>query len=174
MASNRHYRGEAAVHAFVSRLLLRGHNPGRPLFDEGAADDLYVSVRGRKSLVRVQVKSRKIEWHAGRNISKSITVSIPDEIVNEKSSLDLVVVCFWDEERWLIGLFDGSDIRQLLASGAGCRVPRKPPHGPEIHFRTIIDLSIERRLSFSGIDVSRNFQEKTGKWDEIFPSRFDS
>jgi hypothetical protein len=174
MASSRHYRGEAAVHAFVSRLLLRGHNPGRPLFDEGAADDLYVSVRGRKAVVRVQVKSRKIEWHTGRDISKSITVSIPDEIVDEESSLDLVVVCFWDEERWLIGLFDGSDIRRLLTSGVGCRVSRKHPHGPEIHFRTIIDLRAQRRLTFSGMDVSRHFLEKEGKWDELFPSRFDS
>lgn len=173
MASSRHYRGEAAVHAFVSRLLLRGHNPGRPLFDEGAADDLYVSIRGRKSLFRIQVKSRKIDWHPDGDISYSIKFSMPDEIIHEDSSLDLVAVCFWDQEKWLIGIFDGEDVRMLLSAGVGSRVKRKPPHGPEIHFRSIIDLRHERRVSFSSIDVSHNFRETGGRWDELFPSRFE-
>lgn len=173
MASSRHYRGEAAVHAFVSRLLLRGHNPGRPLFDEGAADDLYVSIRGRKDILRIQVKSRKIEWRVGSVISSSTKFSIPDEIIDDDSSLDVVVICFWDDERWLIGVFDGPDIRSLLSTGAGCRLKRKPPHGPEIHFRAIIDLRNGREVRFSGEDVSRNFRETGGRWDELFPARID-
>ncbi len=173
MASSRHYRGEAAVHAFVSRLLLRGHNPGRPLFDEGAADDLYVSIRGRKAVFRIQVKSRKIDWHTGGVISSSIKFSVPDEIIDDDSSLDLVAVCFWDEARWLIGIFDGSDFRRLLSAGVGSRLKRKPPHGPEIHFRAIIDLRKECRVTFSGEDVSYNFKERGGRWDELFPSRFE-
>ena len=160
------------MHAFVSRLLLRGHNPGRPLFDEGAADDLYVSIRGRKNVLRIQVKSRKIEWRSEGALSSSTKFSIPDEIIDDESSLDVVAVCFWDEERWLIGVFDGPDIRRLLVAGIGCRLKRKPPHGPEIHFRAIIDLRERRKITFTGEDVSDNFREIGGRWDELFPPRF--
>lgn len=172
MASGKQYRGEAAVHAFVSRLLLRGHNPGRPLFDEGAADDLYISMRGRKTIIRVQVKSREIKWHTTKKVTTSTTVSLPASIADEDAPVDLVAVCLWDVERWHIGVFDGTDIRSLLRKNVGSQVRRKPPHGPELHFRAIIDLRGVKRVTFSGIEVTRNFAEQGGRWDELFPSRF--
>lgn len=172
MASSKHYRGEAAVHAFVSRLLLRGHNPGRPLFDEGAADDLYVSMRGRKSVMRVQVKSREIKWYKKKRVTTSTKVSMPASIIDDDSPVDLVAVCLWDAEQWHIGVFGGTDIRELRANGAGSFVKRKPPHGDEIHFRAIIDMRGAKRVTFSKVDVTRCFLEREGGWDELFPSRF--
>jgi len=172
MASSKQYRGEAAVHAFASRLLLRGHNPGRPLFDEGAADDIYVSIRGRKNLYRVQVKSRHINWSKKQTSSLSTTISIPASIGDEESPVDLVVVCLWDDERWYIGLFEGGDIRRLRSEGAGCLIDRKPPHSPELHFHPIIDLRSGVKFTFSKADVTSNFTEIGGHWDKLFPSRF--
>jgi hypothetical protein len=172
MASELHYRGEAAVHAFASRILLRGHNPGRPLFDEGAADDIYVSMRGRKNLIRVQVKSCRIQWHAKKTVSKSSKVSIPASILDMDAPVDIVAVCLWDWKQWFIGVFDGEDMRRLRAANAGSHIVRKPPFSPELHFHPIVDLRSDPKFMFSQADVTPNFAETDGRWDEIFPSRF--
>ena len=173
MASELQYRGEAAVHAFASKLLLRGHKPGRPLFDEGAADDIYVSIRERKSIVRVQVKSSKIKWHPSKPVSTDMKISFPASILEEESPVDIVAVCLWDWNRWFMGLFEGSDTRLLRDQGFGCHILRRAPHSPEIHFRPKIDLTSGQKITFSGADVTRYFQEVGGRWDELFPTRFD-
>lgn len=174
MASELQYRGEAAVHVFASKVLLRGHNPGRPLFDEGAADDIYVSVRGRKAIVRIQVKSCKIKWHPKEPTSIDLKVAFPASILQEDSSVDIVALCLWDWNKSYIGLFDGEDTRQLQEKGYGSLILRKPPHSKELHFRPKIELTQEPKFFLSGADVTKKFSESGGRWDEIFPSRFIS
>jgi len=105
-------------------------------------------------------------------MSRSTTIGLPDSIIDEESPVDLVVVCLWDAERWYIGLFDGGDIRRLLAGGMGSYVARRLPHSPELHFKVMIDIRSDRRVTFSGGEVTRNFAEENGRWDDIFPSRF--
>jgi len=122
-----HYIGEAAVHATIATLILRGYNPARPLFDHSPLDDFYLSHQGGSRIWRFQVRSKSFIWNSDKDSSSSIGIPLPACVLEEGDGLDFVSAVFWDGRVWWQALFQPSDLRDFHTSnkiGSHAR-PRK-------------------------------------------------
>lgn len=186
MASKNQYQGDAAIHATISRLLMRGYNSGRPIYDENDSDDFWIRGPSGKVL-RCQARSVSVKkWKKVRvnktwceiRWSKADNIQFPESILSD--GVDIVVMCILHEDRFFIGLFDTNDITGLREGRRGGATNRKPKNGrlshrPTIGFKWSLDLRGEHpRIYFSkGKDVTLHFDNhKGGKWDELFPSKW--
>ncbi|QTN32267.1 hypothetical protein HZ994_07960 [Akkermansiaceae bacterium] len=155
----------------MSKLLLRGYNAAKPIFDEGDGDDFWVALKGSSDRIRkIQVKSARLtKWD--KRISMSVKIQMPQSILD--GTVNVVVVALWDEQQSFIGLFDASDVRMLHDSGIGGSINRKKlTHTPHFGFRFKVDLSQASPRVTCGTesrDVTRHFNWRGGRWDELFP-----
>lgn len=186
MASKLHYQGDAAIYSAISRLLMRGYNPAKPLYDEADSDDFWIK-GPNGDILRCQAKSATVKnwrkkringtWEESRE-SKSAGIQLPQSILT--GGVDIIAVCFRIEDQFLVGLFDAEDIAQLhVKEGRGGTSNRKPKNGKISHSETIgfkwsVDYSdIIPKIKFSGgRDVTQHFVSQGGRWDELFPSKY--
>jgi hypothetical protein len=185
MASRIQYQGDAAIHAAISMLLLRGYNSGRPIYDEADSDDLWI--RGPEgNVLRCQARSAAVKkWKKVRvnkvwketRWSKADNIQFPESVLAD--GVDLVAMCILSEERFFVGIFDADDIRILRKEGIGGNTNRKPKNGklthrPTIGFKWSIDLRGEKPkfLFANGRDVTCHFDQNGEKWNELFPLKW--
>jgi hypothetical protein len=187
MASNKQYQGDAAIHAAISILLLRGYNSGRPIYDEADSDDFWV--RGPEGkILRCQARSATVKnWRKTRvdkvwmesRWSKSDTIQFPESVLT--GGVDIVVMCILCEGQFYVGLFNPDDIKQMREEGRGGNTNRrtkdgKLSHRPTISFRWSIDFRARQpKFLYSGMmDVSNHFDQNGVKWNELFPLKWPS
>lgn len=171
-----HYIGEAAVHATIAQLIMRGYNPARPLFDHGPSDDFYLSYQGGSRIWRFQVKSISFVWNQKKDSSTSVKLPVPACVLEKDTGLDYVSAVFWDGLVWWLALFPPSDLRKLhKQNGIGSlgKVRGNASSGT-LTFR----FGFERRanpivtLNRGKIDVTKHFHHFTnGLWDTQFPHK---
>lgn len=193
MASEKHYQGDAAVYAALSKFLFRGYNPAKPLYDEDDSDDFWI--KGRGKIYRCQARSSGFKVLKGcklngraktwRVIEKSASVDgkvqFPESI--QSGGVDIVVMCVFFRRQFFIGLFDADDVNSLQSKGHFRKTNRKEKNGRMSHRETLgsrwsinhsgNELKIKMATSRNAEDVTYNFLEKGGKWDELFPSKFE-
>jgi hypothetical protein len=169
MASGKQFRGEAMVFSTISRLLLRGYNTARPVFDEGDGDDFWVSLKGSKERIRrVQVKSAFLNKPAEKQVDP---IQIPQSILD--GIVDIVAIALWDFDQTYIGLFDDGDIRSMTENGNIHPTGRiKPTHTAHFAFRYRLTCNGSIPRIFFGpvkreLDVTHHFTMDGGRWDEL-------
>lgn len=197
MASEKHYQGDAALYAALSQFLIRGYNPAKPLYDEADSDDFWIrNDFGKKKIFRCQARSsgfagkgckkigKKEKWvESSRGDEANGTIQFPQSVLED--GVDIVVMCLFHKDKFLIGLFDANDIHKLCNEGVGGNTnrERKEKQRPTISFRWSIKISnintkknpniITQVFLSKNKDVSFHFDQRGGKWDEIFPSKYD-
>jgi hypothetical protein len=177
MASEIQFRGESMVYSVISRLLLRGYNSAKPIFDEGDGDDFWVALKGSKDPIRrIQVKSLYLKKSEKEKNTESFEakIQIPQSILD--GAVDIVVIGLWNFNHTFIGLFDGTDIRTILKNGIGGTINRKTktPHSPHFSFRFTVSIigTIPKITCTKKLNVTHHFTMENGRWDELFPTRF--
>ncbi len=188
MASEKHYQGDAALYAALSQFLIRGYNPAKPLYDEADSDDFWIDSRKKNGISRCQARSsgfgrkgckkigkKKEKWvESLKGDEADATIQFPQSILED--GVDLVVMCLFHKDRFFVGLFDSKDINELLNEGCGGNTNRKEKEKqrPTISFRWSIKTSDKiTKVFLNKKDVSSHFDQRCGKWDELFPSKFD-
>lgn len=189
MASEKHYQGDAALYAALSQFLIRGYNPAKPLYDEADSDDFWIrNDFGEKKIFRCQARSSGFGGKGCEKIGKKEmwvlrpkpkgdeangTIQFPQSVLED--GVDLVVMCIFHIDRFFIGLFDADDINKLRNKGSGGKTNRKEgKQRPTISFRWSIKISENgAKVFLNKEDVSSHFDQRGGKWDELFPSKYD-
>lgn len=174
-----HYIGEAAVHATIAQLILRGYNPARPLFDHGPSDDFYLTYQGGAKIWRFQVRSKSFNWNPDKDSGNGIHIPLPACVLEKDIGLDFVSAVFWDGFTWWLGLFLPSDLRTLFKRNkiGSWAKPRKNASSGTLTFSFNFKCRANpiMTLDRGRIDVSKHFHHVSGgSWDTHFPHRIKS
>lgn len=166
---DRHLRGAAAVHAVSSELLLLGYNVAFPHLDKSTGDDLISICPRTRRATRIQVRSRHVSLLSGRMITKSETIKLPQSLVTNEGTADVVCIAIRlaQSSRWHLGLLGRKIIGKLALERKGSTI-KASKHASEgtIDFRFHLEEKCGQLKCFSlgGYDVTTAFDPARSDW----------